>query len=134
MARGGLGRLARSLDNHVSRALYAAGQLVEDEAKGSITRGSAGGQKGGKHQHVPSLPGQPPNEEFGGLRGNIETIQEEPFKVIVSSNAEYSQHLEFGTSKMAARPFMGPAINQPRDEVSKLIAAGVKRAAQDAKE
>lgn len=114
----------------IGAALKAGGGLIEDEAKDSITRGSAGGQKGGKHQHIPSRPGEAPNEEFGGLRGNIETVQIETLRVEVSSNASYAAALEFGTSKMAERPYMRPAVAKTRDEITKLIRDAVQHVAR----
>jgi HK97 gp10 family phage protein len=44
----------------------------------------------------------------------------------VSANAPYSVALEFGTSKMAARPFMGPATDK-RKEVTDLIQRAVSK-------
>ncbi|MBB4616909.1 HK97-gp10 family putative phage morphogenesis protein [Sphingomonas abaci] len=117
----------------VGAALFAGGDLVKDEAQGSITRGSAGGQKGGKHQHVRSLPGQPPNEEFGGLRRDIENVQLELLRVEVSSNAPYAAALEFGTSKMAERPYMRPAVAATRDAVTELVRRAVAHIAKGGK-
>lgn len=132
MGRGGLKNLVGNLDREVSKALFMAGEVVEGEAARSITTGSAGGQKGGKHQHVRSRPGEAPNEEFGGLARNIETVQVEPFRVEVSSNAPYSVALEFGTSKMAARPFMSPAVQATRKKVQQIIADAVARSTRSA--
>jgi len=41
--------------------------------------------------------------------------------VRVTSNAKYSAALEFGSSKMEARPFMRPARDKTRPEAVKLI-------------
>ena len=35
----------------------------------------------------------------------------------VISQAEYSQYLEYGTSKMGARPFMQPSLEQNRPKI-----------------
>jgi hypothetical protein len=45
----------------------------------------------------------------------------------VSANAPYSVPLEFGTSKMAARPYMGPATANKRKEAVDLIRAAVSK-------
>lgn len=127
MARGGLKRLATALERNVSRALYTAGEYVADAAKDSIIRGSVTG-KG----HVASKPGEPPNANYRTLDGNIEAVQVGPFKVEVSSNAPYSIHLEYGTSRMAARPFMGPAIAQSREQVENIINSAVSEAVKSA--
>lgn len=109
----------------VEQALFVAGQMIEVEAEISITTGSVSGKN-----HVPSKPGDPPNADTRTLDTNIETIVvsgNEP-TVHVSSNAPYSQALEFGTSKMAERPFMRPATAKKRDEATALIRKAVDKA------
>lgn len=126
----------KGLDKHVKRlqnmrkaarqvtgALYAAGQDIELDAERSITEGSVSGAG-----HVPSLPGQPPNRDTGHLDTNIETTVEaqNPPTVHVTSHAEYSAALEYGTSKMAERPFMRPATEKNRKNVSNRVAETVR--------
>jgi HK97 gp10 family phage protein len=74
------------------------------------------------------LPGQPPNEDTGVLRTHIETTQVAPLRVEVSSNAPYAVALEVGTSKMAARPYMAPALRNKKKAVSALIQRAVNAA------
>lgn len=107
----------------VGQALYVGGDLVKAEATHLITEGAVSG-KG----HVASLPGQPPNEDTGHLRSNIEVTQAAPLRVEVSSNARYSAALEVGSSKMAARPFMQPAAARTRKEITELVARAVNKA------
>lgn len=104
----------------VGRALFVAGDEIRAEASTLITRNAVSGKN-----HVPSLPGQPPNEDTGHLRGNIEVEQTAPLRVQVSSNAEYSAALEYGTSKMAARPFMRPAVRNKRARITQLVGQAV---------
>lgn len=106
----------------VGQALYVGGQMIEVDAEISITQGSVSG-KG----HVPSKPGEPPNRDTGDLDRNIETVQVAPLRVEVSSNSAHAVHLEVGTSKMAARPYMQPAARRNKDEVTKLVRDAVSR-------
>lgn len=63
----------------------------------------------------PSDPATEPHLRTGYLRsgimsavtqgGNVTTVE-------VVSEVDYSSYLEFGTSRMAARPFMGPALER----------------------
>jgi HK97 gp10 family phage protein len=108
-------------------ALFEAAQIIGIEAQALIMRGSASGQVGGKHQHIRSQPGDPPMNEFGTLHGGIETVQVAPLVVQVSSTAAHSKPLEFGTSKMAARPYMRPARDAKRREARDRFAAQVER-------
>ena len=116
-------RAAKTAARDVVQGLYAAGSLIEADAERSITEGAVSG----KH-HVPSLPGQPPNEDTGHLRANIETEiiagAAEP-TVHVTSKARYAAYLEFGTSRMAARPYMRPATEKNREKVAGLVAEQV---------
>lgn len=108
----------------IYKALFAGGQRIEIAAELSITSGSVSGAN-----HVPSLPGEPPNRDTGQLDGDIETTgNRTQQKVWVTSNAPYSRALEEGTSKMAARPFMGPAARKERGAVTELVRKAVSRA------
>lgn len=117
-----------SLEYQVGKALFAAGEAIQVEAQIGITTGSVSGK-----YHVPSAAGGYPNQDTGTLANNIETVQKKPLLVEVSSNAPYSSALEFGTSKMAARPFMTLARNAKLKEAQALVVQAVKRAAKQAR-
>lgn len=115
-----------SLERDVGAALFAGGERIQVAAQISITEGATDA----KGEHVPSRPGEPPNNEKGTLANNIETVQKGPLLVEVSSNAAHSTPLELGTSRMSARPFMAPARDAERGNVEKLVADAVKRASK----
>lgn len=115
-----LRKMVREAAPATARALYSAGQLIELDAERSITAGSVSGAN-----HVPSAPGQPPNADTRFLDSNIETEIGGPGLVTVTSKANYSAALEFGTSKMAARPFMRPATERNRAKVVELVGDAV---------
>jgi HK97 gp10 family phage protein len=120
-AQGRLNRLAgREKVALVGQALFVGGDIVKAHAQRLITEGAVSGKN-----HVPSAPGQPPNEDTGHLRTNIDVTQPTPLRVEIASNARYSAALEYGTSKMAARPFMGPAVRAKRKEVVALVKKAV---------
>lgn len=114
-------RLKRMANDQATRrrmqVLYRAGQRIELDAEISITAGSISGK-----DHVPSQPGQPPNADTRQLDGEIETTLEGADQVHVTSNAPYSAALEFGTSKIAERPFMRPALEKNRGQITKDMA------------
>ncbi len=107
----------------IAAALYRAGQEIEIDAENSITSGSISG-KG----HVPSRPGEPPNADTRDLDSKIDTvlISQSPPTVRVSAYSGQAVPLEYGTSKMEARPFMRPAVARNRDEVSRRISQAVQ--------
>lgn len=118
-----LKRMAQRTPRQVAQALYSAGQLIELDAERSITAGSVSGAG-----HVPSLPGQPPNNDTGGLVRSIETRLNGTDLVTVTAggpSAPYAVHLEYGTSRMAARPFMRPAVERNRKKVVQMVGDAV---------
>jgi phage protein, HK97 gp10 family len=52
--------------------------------------------------------------DTGALRASIQNEMEEETSGVVYTNQEYSQFVEFGTSKMAAQPYMTPAAEGER--------------------
>ena len=110
----------------LGEALFSIGEDVKDAMQDSIMRGSSAGQSGGKHQHIRSKPGDPPSNETQNLHDKIEVTQPERLVVEVASNAGYSSDLEFGTSKMAARPFARPARDKSRRPGRKKMAEAVE--------
>lgn len=119
-----LKRMAKQTAKEVVRALYLIGQQVELTAEKSITEGSVSGKF-----HVPSLPGQPPSNDTGTLVSGIETtiVAQNPPTVHVTSHAPYSAFLEFGTSRMAERPFMRPAVAKHRGKLAANISVAIKK-------
>lgn len=123
-ARARIGGVAgQKVVQRVGQALFAGGEIIRAEASHLITEGAVSGKN-----HVPSLPGEPPNEDTGVLRTHIETAQLAPLHVEVSSNAPYAVALEAGTSKMGERPYMGPATRNKRKEVVALVGRAVTEA------
>jgi HK97 gp10 family phage protein len=111
----------------VGKAVLVAADLIRRDAQTSITDGSVSGKN-----HAPSKPGEPPNNNTGWLADDSNIISQRTglTEAEVSSNAEYSVPLEFGTSKMAARPFMQPAAEKNRKKATALVQDAVKRVAR----
>ena len=69
-----------------------------------------------------SASGEFPATDQGTLVQNITgIIAPQGFSGHVESKANYSSFLEFGTSKMGARPFLQPSLEQVRPKVRSLI-------------
>jgi HK97 gp10 family phage protein len=115
---------SKKVQDAVFRGLFAAANLIETEMELSITRGSVSG-KG----HVPSRPGEPPNADTRQLDTSIVTVPDrKAMTVRIVVGAPYGPYLEFGTSKMAARPFARPALRNNRREALALIQRAVRNA------
>jgi HK97 gp10 family phage protein len=122
--------LGAAIKRDVAKEMFAAGDIVAADAHLSITTGTSSGRKTKKHLHVASAPGEAPNNDQGGLVSGIKVLQVEPLRVLIVSTAPYSKNLEYGTSKMAARPFMGPAADRTRKEVTQQLRTAAGRAAR----
>lgn len=55
-----------------------------------------------------SSEGDPPGVVTGALKNSIHVEKLGDFQVAIVAGTDYAVHLEFGTEKMAARPFFGP--------------------------
>lgn len=119
--------IQREIVREVGTALFKAGERMQVAAQISITAGSVSGR-----EHVASAPGDAPNNDTGVLANNIETVSVAPLMVEVTSKAPYAAALEFGTSKMAARPYMKPAADAERENANKIVSRAVTSAVRKA--
>ena len=101
----------------VGAIVYEGADAIRAKAFRLVSEGSVSG-KG----HVPSAPGEPPNRDTGTLQANFETRQTGPLSAEFVSKAPYASALEFGTSKMAARPHIRPARDATVKEIRKRMA------------
>lgn len=127
-----LQKMANLYGKAVSDALFVSGKVVEGEAKKSIQNQSAGSMVtryrsgGGSYNHIASSPDNAPNTDTGALVRSI-TTEVVRSDVFVASGLEYAPHLEFGTSKMQARPFLNPALEKNRRQISKIVSDAIKK-------
>jgi HK97 gp10 family phage protein len=66
--------------------------------------------------------------EFGFLKNSIHKEDVSDTQVAVEVGQHYGIYHEFGTYKMAARPYLLPALEESKDEVVKVIQHHVKAA------
>ena len=67
-----------------------------------------------------SSPGQPPHRRTGTLARSI-THEVTQDSARVGTNVKYGKFLETGTSKMAARPYLRPAVYKNRQQIKKML-------------
>lgn len=75
----------------------------------------------GRTYHIASRPGHPPRPDTGNLRNGITTGSVAPLRWQIRVGAEYGLHLEFGTRRMAARPFMEPMARELQKSIPTLF-------------
>ena len=106
----------RQIQIAAKAGLWAGANEIKVEAQLSITAGSVSGTG-----HFPSKPGEPPNNDTGVLKNNIETISTGPLTIEVQSKAPYAVAQEFGNSRLPERPYMRPAAKKMKPTVSAHI-------------
>lgn len=92
-----------------------------------------GGPRKGKNlspSHTASAPGAFPATDTGGLKRSVVFV---PFKVqgasrvaAINARASYARPLEYGTRRMAARPFLRPAARFHFPIIRKAVRVAVR--------
>lgn len=85
-------------------------------------------RRGGK-MHQASAPGEPPASDYGRLVNSIRTDYDLQASIgTVTASTKYAAGLEFGTARMAARPFMRTALSNRHKEIIAGIQGAVRAA------
>ena len=113
---------------NVMRACHRSAMLVRNTAVTKIQTGAKSGTTYEKYKprrtHTASRGGEYPATDTGFLVNQITTkVKSEGTKIIgmIISSAEYSKHLEYGTTNMLARPFMQPSLDSNRTKINKIF-------------
>ncbi len=112
------------LDKELSDRLEDAGAYAETAIKQVLSMPGGGKLYGG---HRASAPGQAPTTWTGDLRASItHTVMKLGLflTAIVGSDKDHAPLLEFGTSKMAPRPFMRVTIARIQPILWRIMAGG----------
>lgn len=109
----------------VGKAIYVAADYLSTEAALSITNGAVSGKN-----HVVSAPGDPPNADTHDLDRSIHTERESQLKALSVADSDHAVPQEVGTSRMEARPYMGPAAAKTRPKAQRLVQEAVRRVAR----
>ena len=81
----------------------------------------------GNVAHQASAPGEAPATDTGALVGSAYTKKLGDSDYETGFTAEYAAALEFGTAKMAPRPYLRPAVEAVRDAFIRAIKRIVER-------
>lgn len=110
-----LQRLAQQSPQMLDAALRGVAEEMTGDIKLSFGTSPAGRTyTRGSVTHVASQPGYPPNVDTGTLRASMRWAKAGRLTYHIMDGVEYGVMLEFGTSRMAARPFIVPAFEDWR--------------------
>lgn len=104
-----LSRYADGFTEKLSKGVAQGGKIVEANAKAMCPVSTEETRPGGPH---------------GELRRSI-TSQSDGLTCEVGTNKEYAMYVEFGTCKMAAQPYLVPALVENEDKIIETIKAAV---------
>lgn len=129
-----LRRLAGDLREEAGKAVLATAIEMRADIVTSIQRGPASGRTYKKSNpprtHTASAPAQPPMSDTGRLANSITFDRLGDLTATVGSNLNYAPWLEYGTSRMAARPFFRPAVERMRPIYIGKLEDIIRRAAR----
>jgi len=125
-------RVSRKLQAVARKSPKLAGQIAfvaADELKADVIRSITEGSVSGAG-HIPSKPGEPPNNDTGALKNSIQVVKKGRLTYEVtagSPSANYALALEEGTRRMKKRPYMEPAAKRLGNRVEKLADKALKK-------
>lgn len=112
------GTVVEAIDAALVRALEEVGLLAEGYAKRELST-PKGGHK--------TDPDPRPSVDTGVLRNSVTHAVDARGKyVVVGTNVEYAPHVELGTVRAKAFPFLRPAAVNHTDEYREAIRSGLR--------
>ena len=111
-----LGRLSLEQRKALTAAIWESAEALRDELRAEL-----GARPG------PSAPGRPPAMDSGRLRDSVfAETDADGLSARVGSDLDYAAHLEFGTTRMAARPWLLPAFARMKPRIVARLAAAAR--------
>ena len=128
-----LDMMADGLKRQVIKEIDTTLLMIQSNAKKRLNRGTKTGKIYQKYSprrtHKASAGGESPASDTGQLARLIVTeTAPDGLSGEVISRSEYSEHLEYGTKDIEARPFMYPAFIEERDIFYKRLVKIIKAA------
>jgi len=121
------GRIAVKVRSDIMVNMGQVVQMLRSDVIQSINTSQPTAGNGNARRGLdPSAPGDPPKRVEGDLvRSIVADVNSEPTRVVGtygSTQGEKAKALEYGTKKMAARPFLRPPLLKRRDEIIRILA------------
>ena len=65
--------------------------------------------------------------DTGNLRSSVKAEEVSSQEARIATGVEYAPHVEYGTSKMSAQPYMRPGLENNRDAIVQAVAAALRQ-------
>lgn len=123
-----LGTIEKTYGNKLEAAVISGALLVMNSAKVKLYKGHGlitGNLRGSIHIGTKGTGlGEDYSTDGTDIGGMVK--EADSVRVDVGTNVEYAPHVEYGTPKMGAIPYLRPAIDENRDKVAKEIGEAMK--------
>lgn len=124
-------KVRQSVRREIGRAVDTTIHAIQAKAQAAIQNPPKTGRVYEKYRprrrHQASAPGEAPATDLGTLANSISAEMTGEMSGTVTVHAEYGPHLEYGTVKMAARPFLGPAVDDERESFKREVEEALRR-------
>ena len=120
-------QVTEKIEDTANQRMLEAVNVVRNQALETLS-----GTRSGRTYYVPgtrrsytaSAPGQPPAQATGELRQSVKTaveVEEKRLIGLVGSDSKHAAPLEFGTVKMAARPWLRISFEKSLDKIKSIL-------------
>lgn len=118
----GLNRAGIHLQGKARQNFGTAGEYGNRRMVNYVT-GKVGGKKRGRNIYRSAPPGEFPGIRTGRLRQSVGIVRatKQNLVVTVGTNLKYGRYLEYGTRKMAARPWLRRTFAEERTKMIDIL-------------
>ena len=122
----GLEAIGLAAEGHAKKAIKAQDAIDTGTLLNSITYAIAGYQTHVQEYRRQNIAGGAQSKHTYHSYGSETMEGEKDSAVYIGTNVEYAPHVELGTSKMEARPYLKPAATEHGAEYKKLMESALK--------
>jgi HK97 gp10 family phage protein len=120
------GALQKPIEAALKTSTDEMSEMATKQIEQGLTQGRAYRRNG--QTHIASVPGAYPNEDTGDLVAGMFSQITAALTAVWGNSSDHARPLEYGTSRMAARPFMLPTFNQLKSAASARVTTAVNAA------
>lgn len=130
--QGKMKKLDHDIQLAAVRGLMNVRQPIEDSAKSRVLSGAKSGRiyrrRNPTRNHQASAPGQSPASDTGKLVKSIKAAVDPVQFTLTLGAGEHARELEYGTYKMAPRPFLRRTLREFRKRIISALHTAIKGA------